>query len=293
MTKEHNIRLISPIERYFMISFGIILMVTAFYLFLIPADLVAGGVTGLALVIDKVFGFKLSLFVLIMNMFLLILALLFLGKKVFLRSIYGSLFFPLVLFIFEEFVPNLDIENDFFIASIFGGALLGFGFGFVIKYGGTSGGTDIPIKILITKLKLPLSISLYLVDGIIVILGVIVFYADYGLIAGLYAVLTIFISGKAADIVILGNTSKTAVQIITTKPEEIKLAIYDTVFRGVTELNIKGGYSNESKTMLVTVITKREYYAIRNIIAGIDPQAFVYVTQATEIQGDFVVREDD
>ncbi len=293
MTKNHTIRLISAKERYSMISIGIILMVSAFYLFLIPSDLVAGGVTGLALVIDKVFHFKISVFVLIMNLFLLILALLFLGKKVFLRSIYGSLFFPLVLYIFEEWGPYLDIESDFFISSIFGGTLLGFGFGYVIKYGGTSGGTDIPIKILITKLKLPLSISLYLVDGVIVILGVIVFYQDYGLLSGLYAVLTIYISGRAADIVILGNTSKTAVQIITDHPEEIKQAIYDSVFRGVTELSIKGGYSKQEKTMLVTVITKREYYAIRNIIAGIDPTAFVYVTQATEIQGDFVVREDE
>lgn len=293
MTKEHKIRLISPKERYAMILLGIVLMVAGFYLFLIPVDLVAGGVTGLGLVVDKVFGFKISLFVLIINSFLLILAYLILGKKVFLRSIFGSLAFPLVLYIFEEFVPALDIENDFFIASVFGGAMIGIGFGYVIKYGGTSGGTDIPIKILNKIFKFPLSVSLYIVDGVIVALGVIVFYEEYGLISGLYAALTIYISGKMADIVIVGNTSKTAVQIITTKPDEIKEAIYNTVYRGVTEVNIQGGYSKEQKTMLVTVITKREYYAIRNIIAQIDPLAFVYVTQATEIQGDFVVREDD
>lgn len=293
MSTEHKIRTISPYERYLMITVGIILMVSGFYFFLIPADLVAGGVTGLGLIVDKVFGFKISIFVFIANTFLLLLGLVVLGKKVFLRSIYGSFLFPLVLFIFEELVPVFDLNDDLFLAIIFGGAMLGIGFGYVIKYGGTSGGTDIPIKILNKKLKLPLSVSVYIVDGVIVALGVIAFFSDYGFNSGLYAILAIYISGRAADLVILGNTSKTAVQIITDKPEVIKEAIYNTVFRGVTEVNIKGGYSKERKTMLVTVITKREYYVVRSIIAKLDPLAFVYVTQATEIQGDFVVREDE
>ena len=143
------------------------------------------------------------------------------------------------------------------------------------------------------KLKMPISVSLYLVDGIIILLGVIVFYADYGIVSGLYAILTMFISGKVADIVILGNSGKKSVQIITTKSEEIKTAIYESIYRGVTEMTIKGGYSGAEKTMLVTVITKQEYYFIRNIIATVDPEAFVYVTPATEIQGDFTIREDD
>lgn len=268
-------------------------MVSGFYLFLIPSDLVAGGVTGLGLIVDRVFGFKISIFVFIMNTFLLLLGLIILGKKVFLRSIYGSFLFPLVLFLFEELMPVFDLGNDLFLAIIFGGALLGIGFGYVIKYGGTSGGTDIPIKILNKKLKLPLSVSVYIVDGVIVLLGVIAFFSDYGLNSGLYAILAIYISGRAADMVILGNSTKTAVQIITDQPETIKQAIYNTVYRGVTEVSIKGGYSKERKTMLVTVITKREYYVVRSIIANIDPLAFVYVTQATEIQGDFVVREDE
>ncbi len=290
---KHKLREVKNTERYIMITIGIILMVAGFYFFLIPADLVAGGVTGLALVFDKLFGFKISIFVLIINLVLLLFALLFLGKKSFVRSIYGSLVFPLIMFLFEEFVPLLDIENDFVIASIFGGALLGLGFGYVIKYGGTSGGTDIPIKILYQKLKMPISVSLYFIDGAIILLGAIVFYPDNGLIGGLYAILTMFISGKVADIVVLGNNSRSAVQIITSKPEEIKNAIYDLVYRGVTEVSIRGGYTNDHKTMLVSVITKREYYVIRNIIASIDPMAFVYVTPATEIQGDFSVKEEE
>ena len=294
MSKIHKkVRQIKSVERYFLISIGIILMVAAFYFFLIPANIVAGGVTGLGLVVNKFTGFSISLFVFITNMVLLFMGLFLLGKKIFFRSIYGSLLFPATLFIFEEFVPLLKMENDFVLATIFGGALIGLGFGLVIRYGGTSGGTDIPMKILHKRLKLPLSISIYLIDGVIIFSGVIAYYGDYGIESGLYAILAMFISGKIADIVIVGNSTKKAVQIITTKRDEIKEAIFETISRGVTEMDILGGYTKEHKTMLVTVITSNEYYYIRNIIARIDPEAFVYVTPATEIQGDFSVREDD
>lgn len=288
-----KIRKITFGERYFMISIGIIFMAAGFYFFLIPADLVAGGVTGLGLVINKFTGFTIYLFVLIINVFLLLVGLLVLGKKIFIRSIYGSLLFPAVLFIFEEFVPLFEMENDFVIATIFGGALLGLGFGYVLKYGGTSGGTDIPIKIMNRKFNIPISNSMYVIDGMIITLGVIAFYSDYGIVSGFYAILTLFISGKIADIVVLGNTRKKAMHIITNKKEQVKSAIYDTVFRGVSEVIIKGGYQGEERTMLISVITSQEYYFIRNVIAEIDPEAFVYVTPATEIQGDFSHREDE
>ncbi len=293
MFNRSKIRQITKIEQYIMISLGIILMVAGFYYFLIPAEIVAGGVTGVGLVLNHVFNFSISLTVLILNGFLLVLGLLFLGKKVFLRSIYGSLLFPLVLFLFEEFVPPIDIQNDLVIAVVFGGVLLGLGFGVVIKYGGTSGGTDIPVKILNKKLKMPISFSIYLIDGMIVGLGIIAFYSTNGIVSGLYALISIYISGRIADLVIVGSNSKKAMQIITDYPDEIKSGIYESILRGVTEISIKGGYTKNKKTMLVTVITKQEYYVIRNIIAKIDENAFVYVTPATEIHGDFFERESD
>ena len=140
---------------------------------------------------------------------------------------------------------------------------------------------------------MPISIALYSTDGIIILLGVLVFYSEHGINAGLYALITMFISGKVADMVIVGSNSKKAVQIITDSPTEIKEAIYEFVARGVTEVKIRGGFSSKDKIMLVTVITKQEYYFIRNIIARIDENAFVYVTPATEIHGDFKERESD
>ena len=294
MSKQRKLKVVSIYKRYIMISIGIIIMSFGFYYFILPADLVVGGVTGLGLVLSVSFdNFPISAFVFVLNVLLLLTGLIFLGKKLFVRSIYGSLFFPLVLFLMETFLEVIDIKNDMFLAVTFGGVLLGVGFGLVIKYGGTSGGTDIPIKILNKKFKMPISIALYSIDGIVILLGVLVFYSEYGITAGLYALVSMFISGKVADMVIVGSNSKKAVQIITDYPSDIKKAIYELLYRGVTEVQIKGGFTNENKTMLVTVITKQEYYFIRNIIARIDANAFVYVTPATEIHGDFEERESD
>lgn len=293
MFRRNHIRQITKYEQYIMITFGIVLMVSGFYFFLMPQDIVAGGVTGLGLVLNELFGFSISLVVFIFNAILLLLSLFVLGKKVFVRSIYGSLLFPAVLYIYELFVPQIDFANDYVLAVIFGGGLLGLGFGLVLKYGGTSGGTDIPVKILNKKFGLSVSFSVYTVDGIIVLLGIFAFYAQNGFVGGLYALIAIFISGKVGDMVVVGGNSKKAMQIITDKPKEIKEAIFQSIIRGVTEMEIKGGYTNQSKTMLVTVITKQEYYIIRNIIAKIDEFAFVYVTPATEIHGDFYERETE
>ncbi|MEC9484547.1 MAG: YitT family protein [Candidatus Izemoplasma sp.] len=291
---KHRIRPISHPERYGWISLGIILMASGFYFFLIPVDLVAGGVTGIGMILNEVSSkISISLTVFAMNMVLLLVGWIVLGTKLFLRSIYGSLLFPFVLFILEQFVPLLNIENDYVIAVTFGGALLGLGFGYVLKYGGTSGGTDIPVKILNRVFNLPISFSVYLIDGLIVLAGTIVFSQSGSVLVGLYAIIAIAISGKVADMVVVGGTSKKALQIITDYPQEIKKSIYDSISRGVTEVPIKGGYSESKKIMLITVITKREYYLVRNVISHIDETAFVYVTPATEIHGEFLERESD
>lgn len=293
MFRRSQLREITRFEQYFMITVGIILMVSGFYFFLLPQEIVAGGVTGLGLVLNRMIDIPISLTVFVFNAILLVASLFVLGKKIFVRSIYGSLAFPLVLFLFERFVPQLDFNNDYVLAVLFGGGLLGLGFGTVLKYGGTSGGTDIPVKMLNKKLGLSISFSVYLIDGIIVLLGILAFLDSNGVVGGLYALIAIFISGKIGDMVVVGGNGKKAMQIITDKPTELKDAIFKSINRGVTHMDIKGGYTNQPKTMLVTVITKQEYYVVRNIIAKIDDSAFVYVTPATEIHGDFYIKEND
>jgi len=291
--EQPPLKIISFKRRYLMITWGIFLMVAGFYYFIIPANLVIGGVSGVGLLVGELLDVSISFVVLILNLLLLFLGWVFLGFKSFYRSIYGSLMFPFFLFLFEQLSPTFEFLDDFILVVAFGGLFLGLGFGFVIKYGGTSGGTDIPIKILNKKLKLPLSISIYSVDGLIIASGVLAFYQTSGVTPGLYAIMTMVVSGKVADWVVIGSNSLKAVHIITDEAEAIKELIYERVYRGVSLVPIKGGYSQADKQMLITIITKDEYYTVRSIVAEVDPQAFVFATPATEIQGDFSYRLED
>ncbi|MFP4286387.1 MAG: YitT family protein [Candidatus Izemoplasmataceae bacterium] len=290
---SHPLKQITFKKRYIMITWGIFLMVAGFYYFIAPFNLVIGGVSGVGLLFHDLIQVPISLVVFVLNVLLLGLAWLFLGFKSFYRSIYGSVMFPLILFILELIGPPFVLPNDYILAITFGGALMGIGFGYVIRFGGTSGGTDIPIKILSKKVKLPLSLSIYIIDGSIILSGVIVFYNSNGISGGLYAILTMLIAGKAADFIVIGANRLTSVQIITDYPDSVKRLIFEKIERGVSVVPIIGGYTNKGKSMLITVITKDEYYLIRNIIAEIDPEAFVFTNPASEIQGDFEHRLEE
>lgn len=293
MKHTEGLKLISFQRRYSMIGFGIFLMVAGFYYFILPINLVIGGVSGVGLLFSHFFDISIALIVLVLNVLLLLMAWGFLGFKSFYRSIYGSILFPLFLFLLEQFSPVIIMPDDLLIMTIFGGFIIGFGFGYVVKYGGTSGGTDIPIRILNKRLKMPLSLSIYVIDGLIIISGVIVFYQIHGIAYGLYALVAMVAAGKAADLVVVGTNTLKAVHIITDNPEPIKQAIFASIDRGVSMVKIQGGYSRLDKVMLLSVITRNEYYAVRNIVAELDPHAFVFASPATEIQGDFENRMED
>lgn len=284
------LRRIHGIERYGMITIGIFFMVAGFYYFLVPVDLVVGGVSGLGLIINRYTESSLAIWVVIFNVFLLTLGYFLLGKKAFFRSLYGSLLYPLFLFLFE-FTSPLNID-DYLIASVFGGVIVGAGFGLVVRYGGTSGGTDIPIKIIHKYFKLPLSTSVYLVEGGIILLGIFTL-GSQNIVYGLYALISIYVLGLATDRMVIGTNSLKTVHTITDFPSDIKNAIFERLERGVTVVPVEGGYTENKKTMLITVITKDEYYILRDLVAKIDPEAFVYASPATEIHGDFETRQED
>ena len=284
------LRRIKSIERYAMITLGIFLMVAGFYYFLVPVDLVIGGASGIGLILARFFDSGIALVVFILNVGLLVMAYFLLGKKSFLRSVYGSLVYPLILFLLELF-PTLNLD-DFVIASIFGGALVGVGFGIVVKYGGTSGGSDIPVKIIHKYFKIPLSVSVYIVDGGIILAGILTASGNEALY-GLYSLISVFVLGRAADRMVIGSNTLKTVHTITEFPEKIKNEVFKQLDRGVTLVPVEGGYTTHKKTMLITVITKAEYYALRNLVAKIDPNAFVYASPASEIHGDFEMRQEE
>ena len=286
------LRQISFLERYGMITLGIFLMVMGFYFFLVPVNLVTGGVSGLGLILNRFFTLPIGLIVFLANVLLLALAYLLLGKKAFIRSLYGSLLYPSILILFETFLDPLPI-TDLFIASVFSGLFIGVGFGMVVRYGGTSGGSDIPIRLMNKYFKIPLSSGVYLVDGLVIVLGALTLGSSDTAIYALYALISVYVVGRAADRMVIGSNALKTVHIITSIPDLIKEAIYERLDRGVTLVPIEGGYSKEKKSMMITVISRNEYSTLRDIVAEKDAAAFVYASPATEIHGDFQKREED
>ncbi|MDD3958453.1 MAG: YitT family protein [Candidatus Izemoplasmatales bacterium] len=289
--KPRKIRRITFLEQWFFLTLGVLIMAVAFYFFVIPSGIVVGGVTGIAMIISRYLSWlPISGYAFIFNMVFLVLCFIFLGKREFIRSIYGSMLFPLFILIFELTVPNpVFSPADMLLVALYAGGLIGIGFAIVIHYGGTTGGTDIPIKIVKKYTRLSLAMSVYLIDASIILVGALTSLGGIGsgFIEALYALVVVFLSGKVADSFLLGIEQKKAVHIITDQPKAIKRAVFERFSRGMTEIKSVGGYTETEKTLLIMVIQNSEYHFVRNLIVFADPKAFVFVTPASEIHGEW------
>lgn len=225
-------------------TLGVALAAATFSFLLDPINLVIGGVSGLGTVLNNVLEIDTAMIILLINIGLLIIGLIFLGKEFFIKTVYGSLAFPLFIKLFDAVYRFIDMApiQDRTIITFFGSIMMGVGLGIVIKYGGTTGGTEIPQNILLKYFHIPYSVSLYFFDGIVILLGVVVF-KDLSL--ALYGIVFIFLSGFAVDQVVFSGFNKRAVYIISKQNTEIKNRIIEDIGRGVTRIKIIGGYSNQ------------------------------------------------
>ncbi len=282
MMKEKKIKEIVITIIEFII--GLTLFSLAFNLFLLPNDLVFGGVSGLSIVFNSKFGIDPSLFVLVVNIFLLIISFIFLGKEKTAKGIIGSLLLPLFMKITEILTLYIDLSDiDILVAALYGGVLAGIGIGLVYKTGFNTGGTDI-INLIINKYAgFSIGRSMFVSDGIIVLSGIFVF----GLIKSMYAGIVLFLLSKLSDRVILGIGRSKAFYIITDEPDKVRDFIVKKLGHGITEINAKGGFKKESQKVLFTVIPTQEYYQIKNELNRIDNSAFFVVVDAFESKGGF------
>lgn len=273
------------------INIGLLICTFAFSFFLEPNNLVIGGTGGIGIIFNALTSLNTSLVILIFNIGLLLIALLALGKEFFIKTIYASLVYPLFTFLwsllygalFSNQSPFNDGSIDMTLIIIISALLMGGGIGLTIKNGASSGGVDIIQYIALKYLHLPLSVSLIIVDGSIVVLGAILLN-DLSLL--LYAVAFIYLSGFAMDMVVYNGFNKRAVHIISEHNEEIKQKILYDFERGVTNINVIGGYTNENRSELVCVLSNSEFYRLKSIIKEIDPKAFYYVVRASEVSGE-------
>ena len=268
-----------------LITIGIFLMAAGFYYFMVPYNLITGGVGGVSIVIQELSQINVLILVYALNVGFLLLGFLVYGTTFFMKTILGSLLYPVALTIYaalELELALIPLTDDLLLAVIFSAVLMGGGFGLVIRHGGTTGGADIPIKIIYDFFKIPFSTAVYIIDGSIVVLGTLVF----GLEIGMYSVVAVFLIGFISDYVVTGGTKTISINIITDHADAVKDLIYERTERGVSMIPITGGYSKSNKTMLLCVAFKKEYYLVIQAVHEIDKKAFVFVNTSSEVLGE-------
>lgn len=270
------------IKRFIELCIGALLVALSFNIFCLPNELVSGGVSGLSIITESLFGITPSIFILIMDLILVLISYFLLGKEKTFNSLIGSIIFPLLVQLTANINRYIHIEqNQLLLSTIFAGIIQGFGAGLVYKAGYTLGGTDIINQILAKYFKISIGNAMYFSDGLIILLSGIVF--DFNKI--MYGIIMIYIIGYITDRVIIGISESKAFYIITNNSKEIKKYIINTLKHSVTEFTAQGGYLKAQQHVLMTVLPTKEYYKFKEGILQIDPNSFFVVTDAYEVVG--------
>ncbi|GLI05360.1 membrane protein [Paenibacillus tyrfis] len=257
---------------------GAALIASSFNLFLIPHQLLSGGISGVSMLVGYFTDWNISLLFLIFNAPLLIWGLLTLGRKFIILSVVSVILTTW----FMQLIPLMTVSKDLIISSVAGGVLVGLGTGISMRVGGSTGGFDIIASILTRKRDFSLGTSLFGLNGIVIVaLGL--FKNNWDL--ALYSMLSMFITGKVIDTIHIRHLKVTV--FIITKKKDLLLKKMQKLKRGVTVIDTEGAYTKEPQHMLMTVTTRYELNELQNLVRQWDPQAFVNITETVGVMGLF------
>lgn len=257
---------------------GSVLIATSFNLFLIPHQLLSGGVSGISMIVGYFTGLQISLLYFVFNLPMLIWGLLTIGRKYIILSVISVILTTW----FMHIIPVKEVSRDLIMSAVTSGVLIGLGSGLSMWAGGSTGGFDILGSILTRKRDFPLGTFLFGLNGL-VILALGYFKNDWDL--ALYSMLSIFITGKMIDTIHIRHLKVTV--FIVTRKKDILLKKMQKLQRGVTVINTEGSYTKDPQHMLMTVTTRYELYDLQSLIRQWDPQAFVNITETVNVMGLF------
>lgn len=275
--KNNNLKIFLS---YVVIIIGAVLAAYSLDTFLIPNNILDGGVTGISIIVSKVFSIPLSLLVILINIPFVYIGYRNLGKSFLLRTIISMLTFAIALNFFDSFH---EVTDEILLATIFGGVLLGIGVGLVIRFGACVDGTE-SVALVISK-KTSLSV------GQIVMLFNFIIYSvaalTFGIDRALYSVLTYFITFKVIDLVSEGLEQAKAALIVTEKGTDMADEIYKRLGRTVTKINGSGLLSGE-KEVMYCVLTRIEVFELKKIANEMDESAFITILDVSDIIGNHI-----
>jgi uncharacterized membrane-anchored protein YitT (DUF2179 family) len=271
------------VQDYLLVILGASVQALAMRLFLIPALLTSGGVSGLAQIINFLFNLPVGVLTFAGNLPLFIIGWRYLGGRRFaLRTLVAISAFSFFTDFLTPYVPKNDLTTDLFLNTIYGGVLLGVGLGVVYRGRGTSGGTDIICRMMNRYLGIPISTGFLLADGLVVAASGYFFGWDHAL----YGLVVIYVSGLTAEMVSEGSAVFRAAMIITNQADAIAEKIHTVLSRGATILPGTGSYTGQPRPVLYCVVTRAEVNQLKSLVSETDPMAFMVIGQAHETLGE-------
>lgn len=260
------------------VTLGAFVLALAVNIVYLPNQIVAGGASGLSIVLNDLFGWDVAMTLYAINIPLLVLCFLLLGKEVGLKTIYGSLVNPFFIWLTASLPP---LTNNIFLAALYGGILTGVGLGLVFRGNASTGGSAIVTQIVNKYTNMSLGVAVFVVDGMIIATAFFAFSKD----AILFSLISLFIIGRVVDRIQVGMSRSKNLFIISEKYDEIHTLFIKELDKGVTLLPIEGGFTNQPGKLLMTVIPERDFVAVKEAILRIDEAAFFVSLEASEVNG--------
>jgi uncharacterized membrane-anchored protein YitT (DUF2179 family) len=279
--KNHH--LFPLIRDYALILVGVILQALSMVLFYIPGKLAAGGVSGIAQLIGNFTGWPVGTLYIVLNVPLLALGWRYLGGRRFLtRTIFAVLGYSIMMDVLTIVLPKNGLTSDSILNALYGGVIGGIGVGLVLRGQGTTGGTDILVRLLNIWRGIPYSQTYIATDVLVVFTAGL----SFGWELALYAVVALYVGGLAAEFAAEGVRTTRTVLIITTNPRPVAQRVIDELQRGVTLWQGQGMYSGQERQVLFCTVSRAEVNPIKAIVHEADPQAFVVIGEAYEALGE-------
>lgn len=266
------------VMQYFNLTIGCAIAALGFNLFLKPNQIASGGMVGISLLVNRLFNIEPAILQWGGNIPLIFVGLILMGRKFTLRTIFGSLVLPLFILL----TTNIhSLTSNLLLASIYGGLLSGLGLGIVFKNNGSTGGTSIIASVINKYSGISIGNSQGIIDGTVIIAAAFIFNPE----KALYAIISLFITTKAVDLIQLGFSGSKVVFVVSDKSEIIKDTVLKDLDRGLTKLSGFGGYSGKECTVLMVVMDQSEINRFKSLVKNIDSNAFVIISDTHEVLG--------
>ena len=271
----HNERFMA----YLQITVGCVLAAMAYPMFLVPNSIAPGGLTGIATILNYLFGTPVGTISLLLNIPLFLIGYRSMGRVFAFRSLVATILFSLLI----DWLPLRAVTNDMLLGSLFGGVLMGLGLGLILRGGATTGGSDMVARMVHARFQhITVGAFLFFIDFCVVLAAGFFIRVEYAL----YAFISIFAGSRVIDMVVQGFTRQKACYVITSRTETVKEHLMNGLGRGLTILDAHGGFRGEERPVILCIVGAQEVTRLKNIVRTDDERAFVFITDAYEVLGE-------